>query len=158
MDKREILSRIDAGWRHFNALIDSLTDAQKAAPVLPDGWTIKDVLAHITAWEQELTGWLDVANAGHEPNVPAFTQAYTDQTNAAIYRRNRDRSYGDVYAEYQATHTHDVLRAVAALPDDPADPRWKVWRTRERPWELIAGNTYGHYEEHEPAIRAAFKR
>ncbi len=157
LSKAEVLERIQAEWKQFAELLASLTDAQKADPCLPGGWTVKDLLAHLTAWERALGTWIEAANEGRDPGIPRFTDEYVNGINAQVYAENRTRPYADVYEDYLKTHDEFLIPQFRALPDDPADPRWSVWRDRRPPWLLVEGNTYGHFCEHADALRACFQ-
>jgi hypothetical protein len=44
----------DAGWNEFHALMDSLTPDEAEQPgYYPEGWSAKDLLAHIGSWLAE---------------------------------------------------------------------------------------------------------
>src|SRR6185436_20487176 len=156
LTKAEMLGLIQAEWTRFSDLLAGLSDAQKADPCLPGNWTVKDLLAHLAAWERELGTWIEAANAGLDPGVPQFTEKYIDNFNAQVYEENHARSYADVYADFLRTHDDFLIPQFRALPDDLADPGWSVWRDRNPPWLLVAGNTYAHFQEHAETIRACF--
>jgi hypothetical protein len=156
MNKTECLNLIATGWQTLNTTLDHLSDAQKLDPRLESGWSVKDTIAHLMAWESELLRWLTRGNQGLDPEVPKFTDDYIHDFNARIFAENRNRSLIELQAAYRRTHDA-VMGAVGALPDNLADARLKVWRNGEIPWNLIEGNTYGHYPEHIDMIRAAFE-
>jgi hypothetical protein len=153
LTKAEVLTLIEQAWMEFNALLDQLSDEQKNTPVLADGWTVKDVLAHIAMWERSLGVWLATANAGYEPELPKFTDDYINATNAQIYEHHLHEPYKQVYGMFCAVHQSFLMPHLEALPEDNDDPRWLVWRGGVPPWSLIAGNTYEHYREHAEFIQ-----
>jgi uncharacterized protein (TIGR03083 family) len=153
MTKAEIMILIQQAWDDFNSLLDGLSDAQKSTPDPKDGWTVKDVLAHIAIWERSLGTWLAAANSGHEPDVPRFTDEYINEMNARIYEEHREQPYRQVYEMFRGIHRSFLMPHLEVLPEDNDDPRWLLWRDGRPPWTLIAGNTYEHYKEHAEAIR-----
>ena len=78
-----------------------------------------------------------------------------DQRNRAIYEQNRQRSLDDVLAEAQQVFPQ-LVTAIESLSDADLNDAGRfpgmppVWQ----PWDVIAGNTHRHYEEHTPAIQA----
>ncbi|MDL1896466.1 ClbS/DfsB family four-helix bundle protein, partial [Anaerolineae bacterium CFX7] len=52
--KQELLHRIRARHADMEELLSSLEPAQMRAPELDGGWSVKDSLAHIAAWEKVL--------------------------------------------------------------------------------------------------------
>ena len=151
----ELLERIQRGWDDLWTAIDGLTPAQMETPDA-GGWSIKDNLAHLTAWERYmLLHYLQGRAAGEAMGLDEATaQSHYDEINAAIYERSRSRTLVDVMASAQTSH-NEVVEYLASLPfetlmrqkdaDDPEKRPLLAW---------VAGNTYEHYEEHLDAIRA----
>ncbi len=145
-----VLAWIDWAWAQWQGLLAQIPAARLAEPGLPGGWAVKDVIAHLTWFEQEMAGLINErVLAGSE-----FWLLPIDEQNAAIYAENRERPLADILADAELAHTQ-MRAALATLSDaelhDPAHfahmpPDW-------RPWEIIAGNTYEHYLDHMPAIR-----
>ncbi len=52
MTKDELLNSIRSERAILDALVSSLDDSAMSEPALADGRSVKDVLAHITVWEQ----------------------------------------------------------------------------------------------------------
>ena len=76
----------------------------------------------------------------------------TDRANAVLFARNLARPLADVLAAFQASYA-ELLRELETLPvarlDEPGPYGGSVL-------ELIAGNTYDHYDEHANLLAAAF--
>ncbi len=157
MSKAEVLELVEDEWKRFLDLLGALNDVQKSEPCLPGGWTAKDLLAHLTAWERELGTWIASASSGNDPGVPRFTDEYINAFNARVYAENRYRPYVDVYTDLLRTHDDFLVPQIRALPDKLSDPRWSVWRDGKPPWTLVEGNTYGHFREHAEALRECFQ-
>jgi hypothetical protein len=77
------------------------------------------------------------------------------ERNAAVYAQNRDRSLPDVLTEAQQVYAQ-LLAGLEALDDEDLNDAWRFKQMPAEwiPWQLIAGNSYGHYEEHIPSICA----
>ncbi len=123
-------------------LIAGIDDARMTEPSLEAGWSVKDVLAHISLWERICTGWLEAAARGETSERPEVKDV--DGTNARGYEAGKDRSLADIVAESRASHAA-ILAAVEALSDDElaSDERfgWPVW-------QMTDSNTAEHYREH----------
>jgi DinB superfamily len=99
-------------------------------PIPAVGWTPRDVLAHVAAWQEEALRHLA------EPDAPWPAAPDLDAWNAAALRRFRHLAWDDVLARLEANHAE--LRA--RLDVDP--PRW------------FGTCTYWHYTEHTRALLA----
>jgi hypothetical protein len=157
MNKAHMLTLVQEGQVHFASILARLTEAQMTDVKLHGAWTVKDVLAHIQYWEQFVLTLLRAAAEGQPPDMPHFTEEQVDRLNGDVFARNCARALSDVRADFRQTQ-EQLLAALQALPDDPNDQRWALWRDREQPWMLIANNTYEHYEEHLVPILALLDR
>ena len=65
VDPTGLLAAEDIGWRDLHALIDALTPVQAEQPgYYAEGWSAKDLLAHIGAWLAEAGVMLERIAAG----------------------------------------------------------------------------------------------
>lgn len=155
----DLLEHIQRGWDKLWAAIDGLTPAQMETPDA-GGWSIKDNLAHLTAWERYmLLHYLQDRPAGEGMGLDdATAQSHYDVINAALFERNRDRSLDDVTESARSVH-REVVDFLAGLPFDTLMRQMYEDDPEKRPvlaW--VVGNTFGHYEEHMDAIQALVER
>lgn len=54
--KQELPHRIRERHAEMEELLSSLSPAQMTAPVLDDGWSVKDSRAHLAAWASNMLG------------------------------------------------------------------------------------------------------
>jgi hypothetical protein len=151
MTKAKLVEAIRKGRAEWDALVDEVGTERMSQPGVAGQWSVKDVIAHITWHEREMIG---VAQA-HALVGSNLWDLPTDQRNAAIFEANRDRSLADVLTEAQQVFPQ-FLAAVEGLTDeDVNDPgRFAHMPADWQPWKLIAENSYEHYEQHIPDIRA----
>jgi hypothetical protein len=141
----KLLQRLDAAWAMFTTSYAGLPDAQLLQPGVVEDWSVKDVLAHVTTWEQEALTHLPLILAGGRP--PRYAaQGGIDAFNARMAEQKRDLSLADVRRQLDDTHR----RLVAFLQGVPADQLTGDTRARRR----LRLDTYGHYPLHTAAIRA----
>lgn len=156
-----LLARIDAGWNQIEAALNRAATERMLAPA-EDGWTPKDHAAHLAMWRRSLLALLDGLS---RPQAIGLTEEEhealdTDGINAVLFVRNQDRPLDDVIADLRDIQAQ-VRDRVAAMTDadlvlpyshfQPNDGEYN-----DRPvagW--IAGNTFGHDEEHLPVFEAA---
>jgi hypothetical protein len=50
----ERLTDLSQAWTALNAVLDQLTQVEKTGPKDAQGWTVKDHLAHLAAWERSV--------------------------------------------------------------------------------------------------------
>jgi hypothetical protein len=158
--KAGLLILIRTERKLLDAELAELTGDQMTKPGVEGRWSIKDLLAHITAWEQRMIQWLKQALRGEVPqHLPTgMTWDDLDRWNEETFLENRDRPLDEVLAESDRSY-RQALRAVEMMPEKALfEPGYYVWRGGKPLWEMVAANTYWHYQEHREAIRSWLHR
>ena len=63
---------LDAAWAALHESYAGLSDNRLIEPGVVDAWSVKDVLAHITTWEEEALKYLPlIAEGGRPPRYAA---------------------------------------------------------------------------------------
>jgi hypothetical protein len=154
--KDDLLRELRAGHETLAATLRTLTPEQLTRPgVYADDngdWTVKDILAHITWWEQSCFGWLGLPPTVQRSAIPQGLDG-DDAINAAIFEGNRDRTLEDVQSSFERSFTV-LLRGVEAASEEQIDAPRASDPGGTPLWELFPGNTYEHYGIHAESIRA----
>ena len=154
MDKAELIAITRSERKALDDVFAKLTEDELCAPVLDGGWSMKDTLAHVAAWNRRLLTATAAAERGEE-NVwpePGYTIADTDRLNERDFLASRDRSLADVRAEFRAA-AGDFERWIASFTDEeiagelPYTPGLKLE-------SIIRANGDQHYREHLDKIEA----
>jgi hypothetical protein len=76
-----------------------------------------------------------------------------DERNEIVYQQNRDRSLQEIVHEEQQTYA-DLLEAAQTLSDEDLNNphRFKQMPEEWVPWQIIAGCSFKHYQDHMPSI------
>lgn len=152
MTKSELLELTRSERAALDDVYARLTEDELCAPVLDGGWTMKDVLAHITAWERRILDGFEAARRGEPPASPADggSQAETDRLNHQVYLANRDRALPDVLAEARSTHG-EYIALIDSLSDRALAREFAPGTTPEM---ILRGNGDRHYREHLDQVEA----
>lgn len=150
-NKSQLIEKIRQSQADLDALLAHMDPSVMTRPGASGGWSVKDVLAHITWHEREM---LNVIQA-HALVGSDLWDLPLDERNAVIYNENKDRALKDVLEESAAvfkalmqalpTLTEEDLHDPSRFPNMPPD--WE-------PWDLIAQNTYEHYDDHLADLQA----
>ncbi len=156
MDKATLIRNIEESRVEMEELLTQLSEPQLTTTGVAGGWSVKDLLSHISYWERDTVEVLQAAARGETPYLTGEEQ--TDARNAEAVARNRDRSVAEVMAEYY--HTLDrLIEAVRAFPDaDLFAPDRFPWRNGRPLWRLVAGESYNHEREHREQIRVLLEK
>ena len=145
MDRRQLLKRLDKAWVAFNESHAGLSDVQLMAPGVTGAWSVRDILAHVTTWEEEALKHLPLILQGGTP--PRYSVRYggIDAFNASMTEAKQSLSLSEVREELAATHG----RLVDFIENAPEHQLSGDTRFRRR----LRLDTYGHYPIHADAIR-----
>lgn len=112
MDQRDrLLQQEDEGWAELRALVDPLSSAQLEAPGLNDeGWTVKDLLFHLSCWWAEAARHLERIRLG----TYAEEDVAEDDMNARFLEEGRTLDASDVQAQLLAARSR-ALQELGAL-------------------------------------------
>lgn len=154
MSKEKLLAQAKAGRQSFEELLGTIEPDQMLAEALEAGWSVKDSLAHIVAWELRMIAALAEIRQGMKPTAIPYNldDAVVDAINQQIYEENRHRSLDAVLADFERSY-QEAMAAVEATPEaDLIDPNRFPWREGRPLWYMVAGNMHEHYREHEESI------
>jgi len=159
--KAELLRRINHSWSALEAVVRSLSGAQLASPG-PEGWSVKDHLTHLMAWENSMVYLLQgrARHLGLGVDEALYLRGDDDEINAAIQQKHRDRAPGEVLTQWQSVH-EQMIAAIAGLGDSDLGETYSQFLPDE-PGEdsgesilgRIRGNTDEHFDEHRTYIQS----
>ena len=134
---RETVELLDERWRRFLGAARAFPSERMDEPI-DGGWTRKQMLAHIGAWQDLTHERLGKFMATRAP-VPLTEDE--DVLNARVARQAVGRTAGEVVKDMELSF-NKLRRQIARMTDDQiiADDSWAA--------QVIAGNTYEHYEQH----------
>ena len=127
-----------------------LTHTQMLLPGVEGEWSIKDILAHISAWERRMINWTGSLLHGEEPAIPLPWDV--DRMNAETYAQVREKPLADVLEEFRQIYW-DSLALVESLSDEQLQTNYAdIWPMGPL-WTGIAANMNWHYKEHREHIQ-----
>ncbi len=150
MTREELLQRIDSGRAELESTLARVPAGRMLEPALTNGWSVKDMLAHLGAWEARAETLYRLLSAGQEVEGTADFNEFNAQTYAA----NRDKPL-EVIRESER-EAFERLRAVAetAPEADLFEPARFAWTQGKEFFYWIGWNSYEHYAEHLPDLHA----
>jgi hypothetical protein len=141
-----VLNQLAAAWTDFHASYAGLGDEGMLTPGVVGDWSVRDLIAHVTWWDQESIDHLPITLV--RGRLPRYSQVYggIDAFNALQTRAKASLSLDEVRAEADATHER-LLQYLLSL--NPAE-----WMGNERFRRRLKLDTWSHYPIHAADIRA----
>src|SRR5690348_2860480 len=115
IDKASILNEMRTNYAALEEILAPLDKTQMTTKGVIDGWSIKDMLAHIASWHHRLLTWLDAAIQNVEPAISGPDSVEEmDALNAQFYQENKSQPLDEVLNEFRTTHQliMDIIQAM----------------------------------------------
>jgi hypothetical protein len=156
--KQELIGHIRGERARLTEMLARFDNAKLLAATRNDGWTAKDILAHLTAWEERLLRWIQRWREHGEPGRPEIGVSWDefDALNDQDHLASKNTALPNV-RKASARAYEAVIRGVgdmtdeelAVRPETPDGPSWS--------W-IVGANTYEHYQEHRAEMAAWWKK
>jgi hypothetical protein len=144
-----LLTSIREERRLLESTLVSLSEPQMLIAGVEGQWSIKDILAHISAWERRMISWTGILEAGGKPIVPLPWDV--DCMNAESAAQDKDKPLAVVKEEFQQSYL-DSLKLVESLDEARLRIKHEDTWPMDFLWIGIASNMNWHYKEHREHI------
>jgi hypothetical protein len=154
-DKDQMLGMIREEFNRWEELLSSLGEERITWRRLESDWTIKDVIAHLMAWQQVSIARLEAAQLGRDPVLPGWLVGLDPESevdlegfNARIYETYREQPWSRVHQKWR----EGFLRFLKLGQEIPAN---NLMDTEKYPWlkgyslfAVLQGSYEHHHDEH----------
>ncbi len=150
-EKDHLIEELDKSRRLFQALVDKMDREAIIYPL----WTIKQVLAHLTGWDDATTSSLRAHAGGQDPATPAVEGI--DFYNAHSVSTREELDYDHTYREWKLAR-EELKTAIRNLPPE------KFKQKLIYPWgglgtvSKLVAIMYDHEAEHAEEIEKLIEK
>src|SRR5438093_12403623 len=103
MNRQQLLNKLDTAWAAIKESYAGLSDSQLTETGVTGDWSVKDILAHVTTWEEESLKYLPLIIEGGRP--PRYARyGGIDGFNATMTAQKRGLSLSDVRQQIHEVH------------------------------------------------------
>jgi hypothetical protein len=151
--KTELVEVMISAREQLETILDLISPSVMALPGIADEWSVKDIIAHLNSYDRWLG--LTLALRGKKPPEIWMEDIPLDDFNQLLFEENRDLSLDEVLQQ-----SHDIweqiLRKTISLPGAYFFTERSVQDVpyRFRPCDILKSDSYGHYLDHLPMLRA----
>jgi hypothetical protein len=150
--KQELLDDLSSARLDLLDAMAGLTPDEMMITGVVGLWSIKDILAHLTAWESEVVTALNQIQNKRMPSILRIDDI--DEWNDQQYRANIRRPLDVIQADFDGVHKMLALMLTDFEERSLVDNRRYPWMEGEPLWYLIEENVTMHEREHADHIRA----
>jgi len=144
IDRSQLLKRLDKAWEALKTSYAGLSEGELLEPGVTGFWSVRDIIAHVTWWEEEALTHLPLILAGGKPGRYSVKFGGIDAFNAQMTEQKRSLSLSEVLWQRDDTHR----RLLDFIQSTPEDQFIRETRFRRR----LRLDTYSHYPKHAEAI------
>src|SRR4051794_35921833 len=104
MNRQQLLDKLDKAWVALVESYAGLPESRLTEPGVMENWSVKDILAHVTTWEEEALSTLPIIVEGVRP--PKYSDKYggIDAFNAQRSEQKQSLSVSEVLGQLDAIH------------------------------------------------------
>lgn len=146
-----LLDKLRTERANLNELLAQIPPEQMTQPGAEGHWSVRDMLVHITWYDREVAGAIE--RRALEGGSPLFGLSI-DERNIAMLAEAQALTLDEVLAESHQVFERLLAAAATLSEEDMADPARLGMPPEWVPSTTIAINTYRHYRQHIPALRA----
>lgn len=154
--KTQLLAAMHKEHAALEKLVEGLTtEQQNRVSGEIEAWAFKDVLVHVTAWEQMVLGWYRAGVRGETPHLPApgFNWRQIPALNAQIYEDGRKRPFSTVLTQFQ-TSFEEIKATIEAVDESEMfTPEQYAWTNKNNMATYFISATSSHYAWAKKEIR-----
>lgn len=151
MKRQELLHNIRTGREELESALGRFNKYDLTAPLLANGWSVKDLIAHIGFWERRMVSLYNTLVSGDVPDDPIDSLGL-DELNARVLVDNQLVPLGIVQINELEAYEQLLDIAETAPEEDLFEPQRFSWTEGEAFYNWIESNTYGHYADHIPEL------
>ncbi len=146
--KEDLVESIEEEYHNLRRLLDTIPASRHKEPgVWGDGWTIDDLVSHLSEWHRLFLGWYRAGLAGETPDMPArgYRWNETPRLNLDIWRKHDGRPTKEVWSEFEASHVEVLQLARRASSEELLSSGYFPWTGKNSLATYLAPNTASHY-------------
>lgn len=149
--KAAIAAALTATRDQLRAITDGLKEEDWQRPTPNEGWTLKDVLLHLSSSEPGLVGMARRILNDEETAVAGFD---INRYNQRQVEKRRERSNSELLADL-ATGRQETLALLAELSEAQLDKQGRRTTGEETTLEKVLYQITGHSQTHLDDVRRA---
>src|SRR5256714_14807925 len=115
ISKKQLLAEMQSEQAAWLALLDEIGEENMTQPEVASGWSIKDIVAHITGWRRRTVNRFRAALDSSADRIALLPAEFAEddegeEMNGWIYKVNPDRPLADVLHDSHEGFQQTVAR------------------------------------------------
>ncbi len=151
-----LLRDIEQSWSELNAALGRLTERQLTEIRDAQGWSVKDHIIHMAAWERSVLAFFQgrPRHEGLGVSEDTYLTGDDDWINAEVQRQTADMPLNQALTQFREVH-NQLLALLQSLSDADLHRPYSYYLPHEPgrgdgppAINVVYGNTAHHFKEH----------
>jgi hypothetical protein len=159
-NKEEILALLKEEFNRWEELLSGMSEDQATNLSMPTNLSVKDVVAHLWAWQQRSIARMEAAILDREPEYPKWPEYLdpeaedVDSINAWIYETYRVKPWSRVHQDWRDGYLHFLELGQQIAEKDLLDHGKYMWMEGYSLADVLLGSYEHHHEDHLVPLQA----
>ena len=152
--KEHILAALREQFESWEELLVSLNEEQINAPHFDFDWSVKDVVAHLWAWQQISIARMETGVQDREPQYPEWIvnigedwEQEADRVNALTFENNHNKPWSEIYENWRAGFLRFLALGSEISERNLLDGDRYPWLNGYNLASILVAS-YDHHQEH----------
>lgn len=158
--KTQLIEQTQNNYDRLQTQLQTLTPDEWTVAGVVGEWSVKDVLAHLMAWQTMVLTWYTAGKRGENPKTPSekYTWREIPALNQDIYETYRDVPLETIKQDFEATHTQ-ILSTISEMTNDELfTPKIYKWTKSTTLGSYMTSATSSHYDWAYKEIRKGLRK
>jgi hypothetical protein len=145
--KDEVIKKIKRERKLLEKSLSNLTEQEMLLEGVVGEWSVKDILAHLMAWEILFLSWYESGLQGRLPDIApvGMSRKAIDAVNERFFHQYENWPLKTVLTESRISYDK-ILAKIEAIPEEDIFKQGRfAWTGYLALEKYISGNTYNHY-------------
>jgi hypothetical protein len=163
-EKEKINTMFREVFDRWEELLAGLNEEQITAANRIGELSIKDILAHLAAWQQVSLARMQAALQNQQPEYPGWPpeldtvhETNLDQTNAWIYQTYRSQAWPAIHKEWRERFLR-ILEIAQSIPENDFLETGRYSWLDEYPLSAVIKGSCEHHQEHLDSLLALLRQ
>jgi hypothetical protein len=154
MTKEKLLHEIKSARAEWDALMTEIGEARMTEPGATGWWSVKDVMAHLTAYTRWYVDAHDAHLRGEPPPMDGTEQMHFEDKNRTYYERSKDLSLEETIRQSREVHERLVDMVESETEEFLTQPQQFVGVPFTMiVWHPLRSEVYDHSRTHMQWLR-----
>lgn len=157
--KEQLIHKMQHDHDALLRYLETLTEEQMTQGNIIGEWSVKDVLCHLSAWEQMFLSWYQLGKVGDVTHTPAegYTWRQIPELNQCIYEQFRHQGLALTLEKFHSSY-EEILAAISHMSQKELfTPHYYQWTKSTTLGSYAVSATCSHYAWALKEIRRGLK-